>query len=382
MIIVLVLVLIFILVIGFIILKTKSKLSNLVIFLLTFVLMLILLNPKLCISSAHHGVQLFYNSVFPSLFPFTVITGLILSFNGINVYSSIFGKALCKPLNLPPTASFPLIISLICGFPLGAKYTGIMSKEGHLNYDNATTTLIVASNASPLFVIGVVGAVLLNNIKLGYILFFINIISCYITGYIFSSKRDYSFINLNNVEKTRINVGNAIKQSIEGALNTSLLVCAYITFFSVIIGYMNHYIANIFPAFNSLMGKMLFGIIEITNGVTMISETDASLLVKLILISFLISFSGLSIFSQVYSFIYNKKLSFKKYFWAKILQGVISSCLISVLIILISITDFSSLMVSTLHKNELKSLTAIYVISYSILIISFIFSFLTQKKRS
>ncbi|MCM1991076.1 sporulation integral membrane protein YlbJ [Oceanirhabdus seepicola] len=377
-----IIVLILILVTGFIFLKTKNKFLNIVIFLLTITLILILLNPKLCISSAHQGVKLFYNSVFPSLFPFTVITGLILSFNGINVYSRIFGKVLCKPLNLPPTASFPLIVSLICGFPLGAKYTGILSKENHLNYDNATTTLIVASNASPLFVIGIVGAVLLKNIKLGYILFFINIISCYITGYIFSSKKAYSFTSLNNIKTTKVNVGNAIKQSIEGALNTSLLVCAYITFFSVIIEYLNHYILNLFPDFNSLIGKMLFGIIEITNGITMISETDTSLLVKLILISFLISFSGLSIFSQVYSLVYNVNLSFKKYFGAKILQGVISSCLISVFILFISITDFSSLMVSTLHKNELKSLSVIYIISYFTLIISFIFSFFAQKKRS
>lgn len=190
-----IIVLFFILITGFIIFKTKNKFFNLGIFFLTITLMLILLNPTLCISSAHHGVELFYNSVFPSLFPFTVITGLILSFNGVNVYSRIFGRLLCKPLNLPSSASFPLIVSLICGFPLGAKYTGIMSKDNHLNYDNATTTLIVASNASPLFVIGIVGGALLQNIKLGYILFFINVITCYITGYIFSSKQPYSFIS-------------------------------------------------------------------------------------------------------------------------------------------------------------------------------------------
>ncbi|WBW94796.1 hypothetical protein [Oceanirhabdus sp. W0125-5] len=377
-----IIVLFFILVTGFIIFKTKNKFLNLIIFLLTITLILILLNPKLCITSAHHGVSLFYNSVFPSLFPFTVISGLILSFNGINVYSKLFGRFLCKPLHLPSCASFPLIVSLICGFPLGAKYTGAISNEDHLNYDNATTTLIVASNASPLFVIGVVGGVLLKNIKLGYILFFINVITCYITGYIFSSKNSSSYINFCDIKKNKVNVGNAIKQSIEGALNTSLIVCAYITFFSVLIEYMNQYILDVFPTFDSLFGKTLFGLIEITNGITMISNTETSVLLKLILISFLISFSGLSIFSQVYSLVYNKRLSFKKYFLAKILQGVISSCLVCVFILFVSITDFSSLMVSTQHQNQLKSINVIYIVLYSILTISFIFCFISQKKRS
>lgn len=349
----------------YILLKSNKKIYNIIILNLTFALFLILFNPDLCISCAHYGINLFYKSVFPSLFPFTVITSLILSFNGLNVYSRLFGNFLCKPLHLPSKSSFPLLVSLICGFPLGAQFTGVLCKEKQLTRDDATTTLIAASNCSPLFVIGIVGSVLLKNVLIGYVLFVINVLTCYITSYFFSKRKSSFSYYHRDAEFYPPNMGSAIKKSIDSALKTSLVVCAYITFFSVMIGYFKHYINIFFPNIPELFSSFILGLVELTNGVTTLSQSSLSLTIKLPLISFLISFSGLSIFSQVYSLIYNENISFKLYFVAKIVQGFISALITFMVVYIFSIryTSFSSITLIT----TFKSFEVVQILDYSYL---------------
>ena len=120
------------LIIIFIILKMSGKftLSLFITLSCTLVLYMIIQNPKLCIDSALNGAKLFFNSVFPSLFPFLVIVNIIIAFNGIFIYSKFLGPLLCRPLKLPSCCSIVLIVSLLCGYPLGAKYTVQLYEKG------------------------------------------------------------------------------------------------------------------------------------------------------------------------------------------------------------------------------------------------------------
>lgn len=301
----------------------------------------IILTPKLCIDSALLGANLFITKVFPSLFPFLVISGIMIDCDGVTIYSKILGKFLCKPLRLPIECTFAIVISMFCGYPLGAKYSCDLYEKGIINYKTCQRLINIASNASPLFIIGSVGTAMLKNFYIGYFLLLCNYISCFIMAFIIPADNTYISRNQNiNLSFSNKNIGDIIKSNIENAIKTSFSVGGFVIIFSVITNIIKSNIffdiaiknvTNILQINKNLIEGLLLGIIEMTNGCYLISSLSTDIYIKIIIISFLLGFSGFSIVSQVYSFTYKYNLSMKKYILRKFMQGLISSTIAAVL---------------------------------------------------
>lgn len=367
----------------FMILKISGKfnLSLFITLCCTLILYMIVQNPKLCIDSALNGVKLFFNSVFPSLFPFLVIVNIIIAFNGISIYSKFLGPLLCRPLKLPSCCSIVLIVSLLCGYPLGAKYTVQLYEKRLINLKTSQRLLSIASNASPLFIIGSVGTSMLCNTYLGYILLISNMVSCFFIGIITKPKifnMDSNGISEISTEET--NIGNALRNGIDDAIKTSLMVGGFVTIFSVFINIIkNNAILDIAFSNNflssstkNILSSFFVGTIEMTNGTYTMSICNEPTITKLIVISFLISFSGLSIISQVYSFTYKHPMSIIKYIKYKIFQGCISSsiaCIMYMLLHFNNIIPVSNNAVNiTLESHNFLVIASLILICVPILI--------------
>lgn len=321
----------------------------------------LVLAPKLCINSALLGADLFIKKVFPSLFPFLVITSIMMAYDGIGIYSRFLGKLLCKPLKLPIQCTFAVIVSLLCGYPLGAKYACDLYETGHIDFSTCERLVNIASNASPLFVIGSVGTAMLNNTYLGYMLLISNYLSCLIMGLILPAKSpNVSYNEHYNIPKdVKTNIGNVVKEGIDTSIKTSLNIGGFVILFSVIISIIKSNIlfdiavkklSLIFMVNKSLVEGILLGTIEMTNGTYLISNSTVNIHIKLIFISFMLGFSGLSIISQVFSFTYKHNLSMKKYISRKLVQGLICS-IFSILLFRYFPLGISIQTFSTRNKN-------------------------------
>lgn len=294
-------------------------------FLCSLIIISIVLNPKLCITATIYGVKLFIYNVFPSLFVFIAIFNIIFSSGGVNIYSKIFGNLLCKPFNLPTQCSIVLIISLMCGYPLGAKYAVHLYEIG--NIDKATTEklITIASNSSPLFVIGSVGTIMFGSKNIGYMLLLITNISVIIVGFLTRGRPSMKNNKIKIIESNDYsakNFGEILKKSLENALLSSMNIGAFIIFFSLIISLMNNYVFIFIH--NKIIKATLNGLIEVTLGCKELSLLTCNINTKFLIALFVISFSGLSIISQIYSIIYKYKISIKKYILYKLLHGTVS----------------------------------------------------------
>lgn len=295
----------------------------------------IILAPKICIDGAINGAVLFFYKVFPSLFSFLVVSNIIINCDGISIYAKLFGKILCRPLRLPNSCSFTLIISMLCGYPLGAKYACDLYENRSINYNTLQRLLNIASNSSPLFMLGSVGISMFKSPSIGYIFLLSNLISCMIMGMILPSSQDYT--NTNFIENSSYPQDTAIgifKSSIENSIKTCLSIGGFITAFSVVNNILNHNsvfnlitmkISHILGISNSVVAGTLLGIVEMTNGCNIVSDSAENIYIKIFLVSFLFTFSGFSIISQVYSFTYKFKVSMKIYTLRKVLHGIICS---------------------------------------------------------
>ena len=299
-------------------------------------------------------------AILPTIFPFSVICNLIIHYDGISFYSNILGPIICKPLKLSNCSSFPIVASLLCGYPLGCKYCCDLYELGCISKEEYLRLLNIASNASPIFLIGSVGAAMLGNIKYGFILLLGNYLAPLIIGF-FTKKNTHEFNNSNEYPLKidgSYNFGIIIKTSIENAINTTLQVGAFVIIFSIIIGIIkNNSLINII--FNnvekllSLSPNSLYGIflgsIEYTNGCKILTSISSSIIFKLSAISFICSFSGLSIIGQISSFTGKFNVSLKKYSFIKFIQGIISFIITFI---------FSSIFIST------ETTSSIYIHSY------------------
>ena len=271
-------------------------------------------------------------------FPFLVIVNLIFSFGGIEIYSKIFGKILCTPLRLPKECSVVILASLFCGYPLGSRYACELYEERVIDKATLERLLNIATNGSPLFIIGTVGTAMLNSTFLGYILLISNALSCIIMGLILPTKKTikYSSYSNSSVAATQIkenpNFGVALKNALEDATKTCLSIGSFVIIFSVIINIIKssgiYHTALTVLCSNgiinySVLDGLFLGFIEITNGCSIVTTSSLSLNIKILICSFLIGFSGLSITFQVYSFVYKHHVSIKKYLSLKVLQGII-----------------------------------------------------------
>ena len=67
----------------------------------------------------------------------------------------------------------------------------------------------IASNASPLFIIGTIGVSMLQNKTFGYILLFANYLSCILMSFIIPKGKETSILNIKPSQiKAKNNFGN------------------------------------------------------------------------------------------------------------------------------------------------------------------------------
>lgn len=300
---------------------------------ITIFIVLFVANLDLAMKAAVDGVKLVIVAILPTTFPFSVICNLLICYDGISLYSKILGPIFCKPLGLSKNCSFPLSASFLCGYPLGAKYCYDSYTLGYINKKEYERLLNIATNAGPIFILGAVSISMLNDIKLGYILLIANYLSILIIG-IFTKRKKYkSQAILNEPKMSNENFGANLRKSIDDALATTLNVGAFVVLFSVVIAIIKNNssftnfitdLENLINLPKGILYNSILGSIEFTNGCKLISASNLSIHLKLSLISFILSFSSLSVIGQVSSIISKSNPNMKKYILYKFIQGFIS----------------------------------------------------------
>lgn len=326
--------------------KLKQLLScnMLIISALIILLALLIFCPKVTFSSAKNGLVLWADSVLPGIFPAMIITSCILS--------------LC-PMTPSTRYMYVAICGLLGGYPLGAVLckklcaeNGCCSNDGTINHcssGNNGRACFISNNlkisnlimaycniSSPSFVLNYILRMnCFKNVSTSKMLFCIYAPSILALAVIFfvnrkaiglsgpdNSKRSGSTNNLTNSQNTNINFSehskpsftDVLDTSIWQAINNSLKLGGYIVLFACISGF----VVN-FPYFEPVVKAVTCGILEITNGISLIDFLDISSQFKILAILAVNSFGGISTIMQTIGMIKGSDLSIKKYIYHKLL---------------------------------------------------------------
>ena len=285
--------------------------DTIIIFIICFILFLLIKSPAFYAKVFIDGLSLFSSSVLPGLFPFMFFTRILVSLDAIKKASTLMHRPMKKLFNSPGISSFVMFISLISGYPIGAKLTADLYENKVITLEDAKKTLTYSLTSGPIFVIGTVGAIILSNTKAGIIIFISHIISNFITGFILTRKKTTKQQPKPQNSINTYNINKIISQSMESSIHSILIVGGFITVFYCIIEIVlslkiTKFILLPFEFIFSRIGVepqisrgLMSGIVEVTRGIKELSIyfNSSPQLVSSIICS-LISFSGLSIILQ------------------------------------------------------------------------------------
>ena len=135
-------------------------------FLLLILLILMLLHPEITVKGASNGLLLWYSSVVPALFPFMVLSSLIVASGSLSVLMAPARLVLGPLLGLSAEGCYTLLSGLVCGFPMGAKTCADFLSRGQISLKEGKFLMAVCNHASPMFLLGYVYPLFHGNLPL------------------------------------------------------------------------------------------------------------------------------------------------------------------------------------------------------------------------
>lgn len=307
------------------------KSNKFITILLLFVCFVFILNPQVYAKSCLNAISVWAIKIVPVLFPFFVFTRIIINLDENK--PNFLDKFFCKVYHTPSGSFKTFFLSVLSGYPMGAKLICFQFESGKINSLEAKKMLSFCSVSGPMFMIGSVGVAILNSYKAGIIIFVSNVLACLINGLIFKGKKpDTTSIYFSS--KTKTNLGEQVYDS----LTSILMVGAYIVLSFLVIDLMINLkiistlsatICWVFhnSASQNIVQSMLCGLLEITRGIIDLSASNVSIKVQTILSSGLIGFGGLSVFMQTSHFIEKLGIKKKDILLQKFTQGIVSLAL-------------------------------------------------------
>ena len=291
-------------------------------------LIFLLCCPSQAMDAAANGLELCAATVIPSLFPFFILSSLLIKTGFLTALFRPLQPLFSRLFGISPSGTAAFFLGACAGYPIGAKSVIELNETGQISYREANRLLRFCNNAGPLFLVGTVGVGMFGNADVGYLLLFSHFFAAVAIGFLFrkNEKTDHTY------KKTQIQLSwNLLSDAVNGAVTSILAVCGYIILFQVIIRGLYQF--GMIGFFSRLLtaekstgfaSGMLSGLIEMTSGASLLSKLHHLPLRALVTaVSAVLGFGGLCVHAQTFGIIkgYNKKT----YLTGKILQGMFSA---------------------------------------------------------
>lgn len=302
----------------------KNFKNILIISFLLFILLQIFINISKIHEIIFFSYKIFIDNIVPNLFPFLVISNILVNYGFVDIISKLFNPIMKKVFNIDGAASFVFFMSFLTGFPSNAKYTKDLLTKNLISSTSATKILTFTHFSNPLFIIGNVS--LLISKKAAYTILFAHFLGNVLIGLLFRNCY-IEKANCNLDKKSKLLFGEALSNSVKGTIDTLLLIYGTMTFFLIISCILSS-ILNL----NQLNNCLISGIMEFTQGIKYTSLLNIDYKFKTVLIGMFISFGGLSVHAQILSIIANTNILYNPFFLARIIHSFITGFIIYLII--------------------------------------------------
>ncbi len=298
--------------------------------------------PSVTKQAANIGIELWIFTIMPALLPYTIISSLLLFFDGFSLPCKIGLKFFKK--KLPESKLLIIICGYMCGCPIGAKLSSDIYKSGQISKNSAEFLMCACNNLSPSFLINYVFATIYApfcHIDSLYLFFIIMLSSLLGSTVVHILSKNFLSTNITKHDQNEAMQNTSTKkpssfidQCILSAFEIQAKIGGYIIVFTIIT-HLFLYTLDI----SSIQAACLGSILELTSGLKLfLSCTDVpyNMLNFFIpaLITSLTTFGGLCTIFQTKTVILGSDLSIKKYVISKFISAIFAFILTIILAVI------------------------------------------------
>ena len=291
--------------------------------------------PAQAIAGAKDGLTLCFNVIVPSLFPFFVLSSLVVDL-GLAAYLGRAMEGLMRPLfRVSGSCAAAVALGFIGGYPVGARTALQLYEQGLCSKPEAERLLAFCNNSGPAFILGVVGAGIFGDSRVGLLLYLTHALASLMVGLLF---RFYGGWERKRATASRpkpiqtVTLPAAFTGAVSRSLQSTLNICAFVVFFAVVLRLLSAYgVLAALARLLSLAGleaewakRLVAGLLELSSGVASL-QGGAGLTGRVSLAAFMLGWAGLSVHCQVLSFLVDSGLSARVYLAGKLCHGLIAA---------------------------------------------------------
>ena len=299
--------------------KLKFYLYTLAAFTLTTTLLLF---PANCLSLALNGLNLWFERMIPTLFPFMVLSGIMIRMNLTGAFVKILNPILGKLFRLNHSCIYCIVVGFLCGFPMGAHVASQLYEEKQISRPEASLLLAFCNNIGPIYFLSFVLPTLTIKKTLPFLFGMYGLPFLYglFLRYTIYKNEVSPKIRQISPKSTSVSLLQALDESVFRSLYSIAKLGGYMIFFNLLfilpsliskLLCFNHTLSNLFTG---CMGCLL----EITGGIGLLGN-QAPFFVLCVL-----PFGGLSCIAQTFSMIKNTDLSIMEYGMHKMILSAIT----------------------------------------------------------
>lgn len=319
---------------------------------------LMALFPEAALRSAIRGLAIWWDVLFPSLFPFFVISEVLLGFGVVHLVGTLLDP-LMKPLfRVPGSGGFVAAMGYVSGYPIGAKLTAKLWEQKMVTRDEGERLVAFTTSSDPIFLVGAVAIGFFHNPRIGFILALAHYGGGLIVGLLmrFHGQKSNSSLNqpsalpqgnrlktaLRNMHKAREadgrDLGTLLRHAVQSSLQLIIVVGGLVVFFSVFLELWT--LAGAIPILNQAVNTLLSlvgvpehlstalvgGLFEVTLGARYAGEAGDGipLVYKVAVAAFILSWGGLSVHAQISSILNATNLRYIPFMIARLIHGLLA----------------------------------------------------------
>ena len=300
--------------------------------------------PREAMAATGEGLKLCGNVILPSLFPFFVLSSLVVELGLSRYLGRLFQPVMAPLFRVNGACASAVALGFVGGYPVGARTAIQLYQSGQCSRTEAERLLAFCNNSGPAFILGVVGAGVFGSGSAGLLLYGVHVAASLLVGGLFRFYRPREGPRsgrLQGAQFQAVSFPAAFTRSVTGAMASTLNICAFVLVFTVVIRMLS--LTGVLTGLARLLSlvfgplgfseswarRLLTGALEVSSGVS--SLTDGSLPGRLSMAAFMLGWAGLSVHCQVLAFLGDSGLSMRTYLTGKLLHGGLSAALLGVL---------------------------------------------------
>jgi len=134
------------------------------------IVLCLLVFPQEALRAAVRGVAIWWDVLFPALFPFFVISEMLLGFGIVHFFGTVLDPMMRPVFRIPGIGGFVMAMGFASGYPVGARLTAQLFEQRLITREEGERLVAFTTSSDPIFLIGAVAVGFFHDASLAPIL--------------------------------------------------------------------------------------------------------------------------------------------------------------------------------------------------------------------